>query len=59
MEYKFKAGDKVKHKEGTVGTVLYDEKENGLVDWKDASGYRVSDKSALVLNTTVPRWRKV
>ena len=59
MEYKFKYGDSIKHKDGLSGTVTKDEDENGLVNWKGVTaGYRVSHKSALVLNTSIPRWRK-
>lgn len=58
MEYKYKAGDRVRHIEGTTGVVLYDEYANGLVNWKGVRGHRVSDKSVLTLDTKVRRWRK-
>ena len=59
MEYKFKAGDKIKHQDGLIGTVTNDEDKHGLVNWKGAAaGYRVSHKSALTLNTQIYRWRK-
>lgn len=59
MEYKFKVGDEVKHKDGLRGTVTRDEDKHGLVNWKGpTAGYRVSDKSALSLVTEIPRWRK-
>ena len=57
MERKFKEGDRVRHKEGTLGYVTKDEDENGFVNWKDSRGYRVSDKSALKIDTTKFRWR--
>ena len=60
MEYKFKVGDSIKHKDGLSGTVTKDEDAHGLVNWKGpTAGYRVSDKSALTLNTSIPRWRKI
>ena len=59
MEYKFKVGDSIKHKDGLSGTVTKDEDQHGLVNWKSAAaGYRVSDKSALTLHTKTFRWRK-
>ena len=57
MEYKFKFGDRVRHQDGTLGEVTKDEDANGLVNWKDVRGYRVSDKSALKIDTTKFRWR--
>lgn len=59
MEYKFKAGDRIKHKDGLNGTVTYDEDKDGLVNWRGpTAGYRVSHKSAITLVTETPRWRK-
>lgn len=58
MEFKFKFGDKVRHEDGTLGTVTKDEDKDGLVNWKSVREYRVSDKSALKIDNTKFRWRK-
>ena len=48
MEEEFKKGDRVRHKDGTLGTVTKEADEQGIVSWKHAgNNHRVSHKSVL------------
>ena len=48
LEEEFKKGDRVRHKDSTLGTVTREPDEHGIVSWKYAgNNHRVSHKSAL------------
>ena len=48
LEEEFKKGDRIRHKDGTLGTVTREPDEQGIVSWKHAgNNHRVSHKSAL------------
>jgi len=60
LEEEFKKGDRVKHKDGTLGTVTREPDEHGIVSWKHAGNkHRVSHKSVLKSAAGEKfRWRK-
>ena len=48
LQEEFKKGDRVRHKDGTLGTVTKEADEQGIVSWKHAgNNHRVSHKSVL------------
>lgn len=60
MEHKFKVGDRIRHADGSVGTVTSDQDRFGIVHWKSCGQYHFS--SASILTKLDPnsqfRWRK-
>ena len=60
IQEEFKKGDRVRHKDGTLGTVTREPDEHGIVSWKHAGNkHRVSHKSALKSAAGEKfRWRK-
>ena len=60
IQEEFKKGDKVRHKDGTLGTVTGEPDEHGIVHWKHAGNkHRVSHKNVLKSAANEKfRWRQ-